>query len=182
MNKLTQNFGKRMLRKRAKALIRDKSVQNFETANSAVIVFDVQMSESFNAIKEFGKYLESKKIKTSVIGFSSEKEPPEKLLLWPNVDIITKKDINWHGKPKNDAAIEFFNKVPDILFVLCTETLLPIEYLVQLSKAKFKVGFFTEEENDYDLMINPVDNKEDAGYFIEQIKIYINMLNPSNQK
>lgn len=180
MNKLALSIGYKVLRRRAKNVNRDKSVQNFDTANSAVIIFDVQIAESFNAIKDFSKYLESRKIKTSVVGFSTDKEPPEKLLLWPNFNIITKKEVNWFGKPKGDIADSYFSKSPDILFVFNTRPLLPIDFMTSLSTARFKVGYFTEIENDLDLMINPVGHNEDISYFIEQVKNYLQMLNPSN--
>lgn len=180
MNKLTHYIGKQLLWNSFKAIKRNKAVQTFDTAQSAAIVFDILLPDSFKEIKEFAKFLESRNIKTSVIGYSTDKEPPEKLLLWPNFNIITRKEIKWYGKPKGDIAEVFFEKEYDLLFVLTKQYHLSIQYLQMLSRAKFKIGYFTEGENDLDLMINPVENPEDVSYFIEQVKKYISMLNPSN--
>ena len=49
----------------------------------------------------------------------------------------------------------------------------------QLSPARFKIGTYTEEKNDYDLMIQ-LGEKEDMAYLSEQIRHYVSMLNPAN--
>jgi len=53
-------------------------------------------------------------------------------------------------------------------------------FLVELSPASFKIGCFTEEKNDYDLMIKLPDDNGMA-YLSEQFKHYIAMLNPGNE-
>lgn len=179
MSKITDHIGRKILRKRFNKINREKSTQNFEIAKTSAILFDLNMSDSFNVIKEFARFLESKKIKTTVIGYSSEKEPPENILLWPNFNIITKRNMNWFGKPKGEIAESFFQEQYDLLFILSKEIQLPGLFLQMLSLAKFKVGYYTEDENDLDLMISPVKNPDDKSYFIEQVKTYINMLNPS---
>ena len=71
----------------------------------------------------------------------------------------------------------FYNQDPDIMIDFTREYSLELQFLVQLSTARFKIGTFTEEENDYDLMINLTD-QNDIGYLAEQIKHYVSMLNP----
>ena len=59
------------------------------------------------------------------------------------------------------------------------ELSLELQFLVQLSNARFKIGSFTEKENDYDLMINLTD-QHDIAFLAEQIRHYVSMLNPLN--
>jgi hypothetical protein len=54
-----------------------------------------------------------------------------------------------------------------------------LQFLVQMSPARFKIGSYTGEKNDYDLMIN-LPEKKDLAYLSEQIKHYVSMLNPVN--
>ncbi|MEX0982918.1 MAG: hypothetical protein WD577_01725 [Bacteroidales bacterium] len=179
MSRLSKNIGYWVLKKRFGKISRDKSVQNFETASSAVIVFDTMLSDSLQPIKEFTKFLKKQQIKTSVLGHVNGKEIPQEMMLWPGIDFLTRKNVNWYGCPKGEIADAYFGKQPDMLFVIAFEENLTIEYLARLSLAKFKVGRFTENENDLDLMIN-LENKDcRVGYFLEQIKHYIHMLNPS---
>ena len=179
MSQFSQNFGKNVLRKRLKNTRRNKTAQNFKSASSATIVFDALIPESFSVVKDFSKYLKENGIKTKIIGFVTQKEVPQEMLLWANFDFITKNELNWFGKPGGPVAEAYFTSEPDILFVFSFAQNLSVDFLSQLSLAKFKVGCFTEANNDYDLMINPPGGKCDLKFLTEQVKLYINMLNPS---
>ena len=180
MSRLSNNIGNRILRKRLKTVTRDKGVQNFDTAERAIILFDTSLKNVFTVVKNFSKFLSEHDIKTSVFGYMPQKEAPEEMILWNKFEYITRKDISWFGSPKGEIAAEYFKKVPDLLFIINSRENLTIEFLTQLSRAKFKVGCFTEQQNDLDLMINTGKQEFDAEYFIEQVKHYISILNPSN--
>jgi len=168
------------MKRRQKSVKRDKCVQNFETAKSAVILFDTMLPGCFQHVKDLSKFLTSKNIKTKAYGLVAQKETPQEMLLWANIEFITKKDRLWYGAPSGDATNDYFNQVPDLLFVINFKESLTLDYLVSLSRARFKVGCFTDQENDLDLMINPAKKECEAGFFIEQVKHYISLLNPSN--
>ncbi|HDR67576.1 MAG TPA: hypothetical protein ENN61_00845 [Bacteroidaceae bacterium] len=178
MSKLSIYLGEKILKRQKKRIERQTQVHNFKTAKSAYIIFDASSEGSFAVIKDFRKFLVSQNITCSSIGFVNRKEVPSQLLFWENFDYITKKEINWYNKPGGEIAEAFYKAVPDILFDLTFEPPLEVQFLVQLSKASFKIGRFTEDENDYDLMINTAD-KYDLKYYVDQIKHYVDMLNPS---
>jgi hypothetical protein len=180
MSQFSHNIGKRILRRRFNNVTRDKCAQNFDTAKSAIIVFDAMLPDCVTPVKEFVKFLKENGITTSVYGYLSQKEIPDEMALWKNFEFITKMDLSWFGSPKGKKADAYFNTVPDLLFVLSLKENLTIEYLTQLSKARFKVGCFTENENDLDFMINPAKNQCDVRFFIDQVKRYIKLLNPTN--
>lgn len=179
MSQFSQNIGIRMLRKSLKRTSRNKTAHNFKSASTATILFDALIPESFSVVKDFSRYLKENSIKTKVIGFVAQKEVPQEMLLWANFDFITKKDLNWYGKPGGPVSEEYFASESDILFVFSFTQNISLDFLSQLSLAKFKVGCFTEANNDYDLMINPPGGKCDMEFLTEQVKLYINMLNPS---
>jgi hypothetical protein len=178
MNQLAAYVGKRILNKLQKSVSRDKSVQNFSTAKRAVILFDTSLPNCFQPVKEFSKFLKKEGIKTDVFGLVMQKETPQEMLLWANFSFINRKDINWYGRPGGEVVDSYFSRHPDLLVVINMEQQLPMEYLIRLSDAKFKIGCFTEEENDLDLMINPTGESCESNYFIEQIKHYVQLLNP----
>jgi len=179
MTRLGKKIGYWVLRKRFSKVNRDKCVQNFDIASKAVIVFDTMLPDCFPPVKEFVKYLKKKNISTYVLGYVSEKEIPHEMLLWPDIEFLTRKDVTWYGAPKGEIADCYFGKRPDMLFIISFTENLTVEYLTRLSEAKFKIGCFKEEENDLDLMINPAGKNYEVGYFLEQVKHYVNMLNPS---
>lgn len=176
---LRENIGKRVLKKRKKGLQREVQVHNFQTAQSAVILFDADDSDSFPIIKEFRKFVEDMGIKCDAFGYVKQKEIPQEMLFWKNYNFITKGDLNWYLKPTGEVVDTFYEKKPDMMVDFTREPTLELQFLVQLSAASFKIGSFTEQDNDYDLMINLTDHK-DTGTLAEQIKHYVTMLNPSN--
>ena len=180
MAKLRENIGRRILKKKKKAVYREVRVHNFNTAASAVILFDTSEVNSFSVIKEFRKYLESKDIRCAAYGYVPEKEIPQEMLFWKNYSFITKNDIAWYLKPRGEVVDAFYRYDPDMLIDFSFTTILELQYLVQLSTARFKIGCYTDQENDYDLMINLTGKGYDIGYFADQVKHYVSMLNPSN--
>ena len=176
---LRENIGWNILKRKLKAYSRDTVVHNFETAKSAVIVFDTSTPNAFPAIKEFREFVEKCGLKCSVYGYVPQKEVPQEMLFWKNFFFVTKSNLNWYMKPSGEAVDSFFNQDPDILVDFSQGLLLELQFLIQLSPARFKIGCYTEQKNDYDLMIN-LTEKDDMAYLSEQIRHYVSMLNPVN--
>ena len=176
---LRENIGWNILKRKLKAYSRDTVVHNFETAKSAVIVFDTSTPNAFPAIKEFREFAEKCGLKCSVYGYVPQKEVPQEMLFWKNFFFVTKSNLNWYLKPSGEAVDSFFNQDPDILVDFSQGFLLELQFLIQLSPARFKIGCYTEQKNDYDLMIN-LTEKDDMAYLSEQIRHYVSMLNPVN--
>ncbi len=171
-----KNITRKYIRKKQLEANRDTTVHNFKTARSSVILFDALLPDCFPVIKDFLKYLDKQKIQSSVLGYVDEKEVPQEMLFWENIELITRKETNWLYRPKGPVVESFLAKKPDLLFVFGFHLPIPLEYLARLSPAHFKVGCYMEEENDFDLMINTGDGCETA-FFVDQVKHYINMLN-----
>lgn len=180
MVNLKERLGKEVLRRKKRGVSREIHVHNFSTAKSAVILFDTSDAQSFKPIKEFRNFLEGQGIAVSTFGYVRQKEVPQELLFIKNYAFITIKDLNWYRKPTGEAVEAFYAADPDLLFDFTMDLPLELQFLVQLSTARFKAGCFTEEINDYDLMISLKDNLE-VGYLAEQFKRYIAMLNPVNE-
>jgi hypothetical protein len=124
--------------------------------------------------------MESQNIKVSTFGFVHQKEVPQELLFLKNYAFITRKDLNWYMKPSGEATEAFYAADPDLLIDFTPNISLELQFLVALSTARFKAGCFTEEQNDYDLMISLEDNTK-IEFLAEQFKRYIAMLNPVNE-
>jgi hypothetical protein len=175
---IRENIGKRVLKRKIKEFRRDVQVHNFETARSAVILFPADDPAGFPAIKAFRKFLEESGIQCKAYGYVPEKEIPQEMLFWKNYSFITRNDLNWYYKPFGEVVESFYTQDPDILFDLTPNVPLELQFLVQLSTARFKIGIFTEQENDYDLMIN-LTKPSDMAFLTDQIKHYVSILNHS---
>ena len=170
---LKESIGGRVLRKRKKRFNRQVLVHNFESANSAVILFDTSEQDAGTVIRGFMKYLKSQGIDCKAYGLAKQKEIPQDMLFWKEFSFITRSDTSWYLKPKGEVSEAYFAEKPDILFDFS-------RFFVELSQASFKVGCFTEADNDYDLMIN-LGEQYDLAYLAEQFRHYISILNPVNQ-
>lgn len=179
MGKLKESIGKQILKRKIKSFTREVCVHNFDTARSVAILFDTSEPESFQVIKDFRKFVESKGITCSAYGYVHQKEIPQQMLFWKNYSFITRSNLTWYLKPTGEAVESFYAMDPDMLVDFTPDITLEMQFMVQLSTARFKVGCFTESENDYDLMINLTEQK-DIGFLAEQIKHYISLLNPVN--
>ena len=174
---LREIIGKRVLKNKLKKFQRETSVYNFETANSAVILFDAQLKNAFHIVWEFRGFLKDKGISCTVYGYINQKEIPQDMLFWKDIHVITRRNLNWYLQPGGEATELFKQEDPDILMDFTTDQKLELQFLVQLSPARFKIGCYTDEKNDYDLMIK-LSEQNDMSFLSEQIKHYVSILNP----
>ena len=179
MVKLKERIGKSILKRKRKGFSRQVHVYNFDTAKTAVILFDTLEPDSFPVIKEFRKFIENKGIKCSAFGYVHQKEIPQEMLFWKNYSFITRNDLTWYLKPVGEAVNAFYSNDPDLLIDFTKDVPLELQFLVQLSTARFKIGCYTETENDYDLMIN-LTHENDIAFLADQFRHYVSMLNPVN--
>ena len=174
---IREKIGSRVLKNKLKSFLRTTTVHNFETADTAVLLFDASQPDAFNVIKAFRDFLKEHKIKSSVYGYINQKEVPQEMLFWKDIYAITRADLNWYHKPGGEAVDHYMKEDPDILVDFTMDHALELQYLVKLSTARFKIGCFTEDKNDYDLMIALTD-QWDMAFLSEQIRHYVSILNP----
>jgi len=180
MASLRKNIGYRVLKHKKKGQSREVRVHNFDTAQRVILLFNASDIKARPVIKDFVKFLKDKKIAWKVYAYVPDKEVPQDLLFLKDYRFITRKDVNWFLKPGGEVGEAFYRDEADILLDFTTGLDLELQYLVQLSPASFKIGRFTEEENDYDLMITLGEPCELA-YLAEQFKHYVSLLNPIAQ-
>jgi len=176
--KTIQNVGERTLRRKARLVKRNKRIHNFSSAKSAGIIFHCKNEEDFRLVKDFIKYLKDHKIQTSVLGFINDKQIPDPYLLRTGFNFFCYKNLSWSYKPESQFLNDFINKPFDILFDFSLEYLFPIHYIVSLTNAEYKIGRLSDQE-EYDLMID-IKKKSETGFFIEQVKVYLNMIQNSS--
>ena len=171
-------MGERTLRRKTRMIQRNRRIHNFSTAKSVGIIFHCRNEEDFQLVKEFRKYLQEKKIKTSILGFINDKQIPDYFLLRTGFNFFCYKNLNWVYGPESQFLHDFINRSFDILFDFSLEYFFPIHYIVSLTNAELKIGRLSNQ-GEYDLMIDITKNR-DTGYFIEQVKIYLNMIQHSS--
>ena len=169
-------LGNWFLKKKMKSVQRKKAVHNFKSANTVGILFNVNHFNNFDNINHFLRYLAEQDIQVFALVYIHAKKVPNELSAKRRINFFTKKDVNFYYKPKATIINSFLEKEFDILIDLSTDNHFPLTLVNNLSRASFKVGMEHMTGRDYDLMFS-LKNKEDIGYFIEQIKHYLSQIN-----
>ena len=180
MANLRESIGNGVLKRKRKKISRQVNVHNFDTAATAVVLFDSRDQGAFEAVKNFCHFLAEKKISFQSIGYAPQKELPQEMLFSKGFAFIQKGNMNWYRKPSGEAVESLLGKSVDLLFDFSDGKALELRFLVLQSDAAFKVGCFEAEAQDYDLMID-LGEKREMVFLAEQFRRYIEMMNPVNK-
>ena len=145
---------------------------DFATAKYIGILCSPQDETTTGHIKNFLQYLSQKGIKYLVFGYFDGKNIPDNFLYWKEMDFITHQDLNFFFMPENRIIDKFIREPFDMLINCSLVDYFPVEYIVQLSVAKCKVGVLHEGESNYDLMIDVQKNRT-VEYFLKNLKLYL---------
>ncbi|MFN3342304.1 MAG: DUF6913 domain-containing protein [Flavobacteriales bacterium] len=175
---IRKKVGRRQMRSEYKGLRRTPKVFNLATAKSVGLIYRVDNEEKFAAVKKYVRHLkEEEGIKRIMaLGYVEEKVLPEFARSQLEFDYFCKADLSWSFRPGGNAVKNFCNEVFDILIDLEREEIIPLRHILNKSKGRFKVGYFTEEfKHYYDLLID-VHSAELIDY-IAQVNYYLSIIN-----
>ncbi|MBP1669543.1 MAG: hypothetical protein H6Q21_1909 [Bacteroidetes bacterium] len=152
-------IGNHILGKKLRNQKRSVMVCNLKNARNIGILYNATEYVSFEIIKEFTKKLSQNDSSVSILGYVDSKKLIDHYLYRKGFDFFSRNDLNWFYKPVSEVTEAFIVKPFDILIDLSLEPCFPIQYIVALSPATFKVGKFSPDEKYLDLMIDT--EKED---------------------
>ena len=151
---MRMKYGEFVLKRNLKHLKRNVKSCNIDDAKSIGILFNATNSASFETVKNLVKELSGKRRKIMVLGFIEGKHLIDHYLYRKGFEFFTRSHLNWYEKPKSEAVSEFIKEEFDILINLNLEESYPINYILSLSKASFKVGRLTQNHQYLDFMID----------------------------
>ena len=161
----------------ANARVRTPHKFSFENVKTVGILMDATNTEDYELVKRYVVYLREHRKKVKVIGYFSTKNIPALTYSKLEYDFFSTKELNWMGTPNSVIIRNFINEEYDLLIDLNIHDHFPLKYISALSKAKFKVGKFNENDIEiHDMMID-ADGTKTVKYFLRQIDTYITMLN-----
>jgi hypothetical protein len=151
---------------------------NYANAKSIGIVYEIRTKDYQFFVNEFVDYLrEEIGFKTIItLGFYNAKEAPEFLDLGNKYQFINKTHLNWLYIPQSTDSEVFIQQNFDILIDLTQDNIVPIKYLVASSKAKFKIGRYSDANHDFfDFMIS-LNEKQNIKDFLNQVNHYLKQI------
>lgn len=175
---IRENWGRNKIAKILKSTPRKAKAVNYASAKSIAVVYEIKTKDYQFFVNKFVDYLREeigfKTIKT--LGFYNSKEAPTFLDLGNKYKFINKTHLNWIYLPKPAEVEEFVNQEFDILIDLTQENIVPVKYLVASSKAKFKIGRYSEDNHDFfDFMIS-LNEKQNVKDFLDQVNHYLQQI------
>jgi len=144
------------------------SILPLSKARSYVAVIDVE-DTSFDACKTaIMNFFRSKDINGSVFFQDFRKIGSEDRLITSIQTTITKKDLDWIGRPSKYKMNVLKEQNPDIFISLIKEPGFAVEYMARSSNARFKIGRQQMDGNLFDLVV-----KDPAGKNLSQLDSFM---------
>lgn len=149
-----------------------------ENAKSIGVIFDASKLENFAPMSSFINEISNNGSRVLVLGFLEKNDKKKIKIKSENITYFTRGNINWNGKSMKDNVSEFIDETFDILIDLSFKEDMAVKFLVAKSKAKFKVGNFSDKEYTfYDLTLKVSNDTENMFiYFLNQLKKYLDMI------
>jgi hypothetical protein len=155
---------------------RNRSTVNLKQARRIGIVYDASDEQNYKKIADLVRYLQAQGKLVKALGHVSYNILPHYCHNMLSFDYFLKKEINWWGKPANQRVRDFVAEDYDILIDLNIDNLPSLIYVSAISRAKFKVGLFNEQNKKYfDFMIQL--EEPNLNEYIRQIVHYLGVLN-----
>ena len=117
----------------------------YKLAHNIGIMFSVEDKQKHLDIKEFIHHLEQDGKKVQVLEYLPLKKENYEF----KFDFFTINDLNFWGKLNSETAIKFSETPFDYLFYIDKEPNPLALYLLATSKAKCRIGRFSENENPF---------------------------------
>ncbi len=151
-------FRKRSLRKHSSTI--PTEILPLGKIRSYVAIIDVE-EPTFDACKTaIMNFFRSHDIKGCVFFQDFRKIGSEDRLITSIQTTITKKDLDWIGRPSRYKLNVLEEQAPDLFISLIKDPDFTIEYMARASKARFKIGRQQLGGNLFDLVISDPAGKD----------------------
>ena len=150
-------FRKRSLKKHASTV--PTGILPLSQIKSYVAIIDVEDTSYDRCKSAIMNYFRSMDIRGAVFFQDFRKIGSEDRLITSIQTTITKKDLDWVGRPSKYKLNVLGEQAPDLFISLIKDPEFAIEYMARTSTAKFKIGRKQMEGNLFDLVINDPEDK-----------------------
>ncbi len=169
------------IRKLLRELPQDRKpiARNIALSRKVAIVYVVEDEAAHNQVRNYVKRLKEELGLSNImaLGYSDQKAMPHYLHAKLNFEAICQKDLNWYRIPQGNTVQNFMAEEYEIIIDLTLEDRLPIQYILAKSRARFKVGRWSESNKKiHDMMIDMAGSKS-LPQLIQQVHHYLLMVN-----
>ncbi len=181
---LKESLGERRLKMRKDPRSKP-AMANFATARSVALLYREKGEGFYILVKQYVKFLKAELGIREVLALSyieDHKDIPHYHLHRLRYDYFTSKNLDFFMEPTGEEVERFVEKDYDILIDLEKDPSLPLRYVLRMSKARLKVGHYSEAyEHLYDLMIR-CDERATFDEYIKQVNHYLRKINSHEER
>ncbi|MBO4244944.1 MAG: hypothetical protein J5882_07830 [Bacteroidales bacterium] len=172
-----QKMGSNKLRRKAEKVRREKSYHNIDSAQSIGLLFDSTVQANYFAARRFITGLAETGKNVDALGMVLNEEMLHYYTPCPNIRLFSLEKITFFGYPANNEVEKFIATDYDILINICTEENLCIDYVMGMSRAKFKVSIKYKDHDYADFALEFKDNRvPETEELINRIKQYLSAI------
>ncbi|MBR6177110.1 MAG: hypothetical protein IKQ70_04410 [Bacteroidales bacterium] len=172
-----QKMGCKRLRKKAEKVHRQKSYHNIDSATTIGLLFDSTIQANYFSARRFITSLVESGKNVNALGMVLNEEMLRYYTPSPNIRLFSIEKTTLLGYPKNQHVEDFINTDYDILINICTTENLCVDYVMGLSKAKFKVSMKFKENDFADFALEYKDGRvPETDELINRIKQYLTVI------
>lgn len=162
---------------RVKKLHRKKKFNNLRNAHKIGIVWAGDMTNDFESINKFHQEMQSRGIQVDILCYYPGKVLPDKYTAVRFLNCFKRADLSFLYFPRQPEVLEFMNTPYEILIDINFKKHFPLYYITALSTAEFKIGAGNTIDSDSLDMTIELQNHDNIDYFLEQVRIYLDMIN-----
>lgn len=177
-NRVKEWLGRRSLL-RSSRVERKPVVKNLATSVKVGIIYFAADEATHDQVRNYVKQIKQELGITRImaLAYCDEKVLPYYLHAKLNFDVFSVKDLNWYRIPHGNVVHNFIAEEYDILIDLTVRDMLPLQYVLAHSKARFKVGRQSETNKHFlDMMIDSAGSTSLA-QLISNLNKYLMMVN-----
>lgn len=178
LDRIKEWLGRRALVREARS-DRNPVAKNLAMTVKVGIIYYVTDEKAHSQVRNYVKKIKEEVgiTKIMALGYYNGKTLPHYLHAKLNFDVFGQKDLNWYRIPHGNVVQNFVAEEYDILIDLTVHDLLPLQYLLAKSKARFKVGRMSDTNAHFlDMMIDTA-GAESLAQLISNVNKYLLMIN-----
>jgi hypothetical protein len=171
-------IGRFILSKKAAGEKRKIYYSNIGQVKKIGIVWDTSNTNEFSSLSRFYQKMHDRNIEVMIIGYYPGKNLPDQYTALRYLTIIRKRELNLLNMPVSEESKSFINNHFDILIDINFKKVFPLQCIIELSNARFKVGLLEagKESSPLDLMME-IKSPVSIDNYLTQIVEYLEMIN-----
>ncbi|HOG20605.1 MAG TPA: hypothetical protein PKW37_09215 [Salinivirgaceae bacterium] len=152
----------------------ERSFINYKDINHVQLLFNRINDAQADIMSRFARFLLDEGKSVEVLIYVDTKKLDPDFQNRKGISYFCRKQLNWYGKPKEEAYINFVSRQSDLMVVADFNNSFHSQWIATLSKAKTIVAPFNECNKWATLLIDTTKN--DYNEYLQQVVHYLGII------